>query len=502
MTNELLRKQCSLIEYNNNHSLGESVVKDASNALSELVSQYGIVPVIYELSQLWSTDVAIPLFVQMNNRNLIAPQNDTPTSIKTIAVHSKRAYNGGAEVVMAQLLGLWIEMGYNVILLTSEEPNPLDYEYPDAVRRYIIPRTANMESRLSAIYSIYEKEHFDVYVNHDSFDREFIWDCILYKMLGVPIVQYLHVHFASSIWRNKGTLHQPDSFSLCDIILTLSETNARFYQLNGCNTYHIQNPIPKKLLEASSLPNLKSRHILFVGRISKEKHPMDALEIFKIVHDSISDAVLDVIGGENDELLRSLKEYSHDNNLDESIIFHGKKRYDEVIELYKNASCILFTPEMEGAPMVILEAKAFSLPVVMYELPYLTLVKDGLGILTSKFGDINSMAHHLISMLSDDNYLALKSEEARISFEHFKSYNQYNLWKNVFSICLGHIDDIADTDLYKASDIPPADRYILPIYQQAMEKGFDYSPNNTIDYLVGKRVLSIPRAIKKAISRK
>lgn len=142
----------------------------------------------------------------------------------------------------------------------------------------------------------------------------------------------------------KNYLCKPQVFKLCDIVLPLSETNARFYQLCGCNSYIVQNPIPEDLSNSNALSNLDSKHILWVGRLAPDKNPMDALKIFRLVHKQQSDVILDIVGGPEDgggELISNLKSYVLKYNLQNNVIFHGKKEQSEIEGFYLKALIFL-----------------------------------------------------------------------------------------------------------------------------------------------------------------
>ncbi|MDY2897265.1 MAG: hypothetical protein SOT54_04120, partial [Candidatus Limivivens sp.] len=51
--------------------------------------------------------------------------------VKKIATYYHRLSNGGVQRVVSQLIPLWCSMGYEVLLLTDEEPSEEDYELPD-----------------------------------------------------------------------------------------------------------------------------------------------------------------------------------------------------------------------------------------------------------------------------------------------------------------------------------------------------------------------------------
>ena len=485
-----LKKLCKKLAYSKKSELSDDIFDETVSSLRLMWPKFGHAIVLGELSKIWSIEKAVPFFervnLKTNNRN----------EIKTIATHYRRCCNGGVERVQAQLMNLWMRGGYKVILLTEEPECNLDYSYPMDVKRVIIPTTENMTDRLTSIQKVCMEERVDLYVNHSWQNDSVLWECMLLKLIHIPFVQYIHGHFAWSIWKNKDRLYEPEIFRLCDLVISLSETNARFYQLCGCQSYLIQNPVPEDLAVNTDVSRLDSKHVLLVGRLSDEKHPMDALMIFKKVHDYIPEAVLDIVGGDESDYVLQINDFIKENKLHSSVILHGKKNQAEVAEFYKNSSCVIFTSEMEGYPMVILESKAYGLPLMMYELPYLALVKDGRGVVAAKQGDINSMANNIIKLLKDDAYRISLGKEARESFETFNSYDLEGNWKNIIMLCSFDKDTVKTPSYFDPDEVSFADKFIEPMLLEGMKKGYDYILKNNIDYFVGRKILLFPRKIK------
>ena len=71
---------------------------------------------------------------------------------------------------------------------------------------------------------------------------------------------------------------------------------------------------------------------------------MDALKIFRLVHKQQSDVILDIVGGPEDgggELISNLKSYILKYNLQNNVIFHGKKEQSEIEGFYLKALIFL-----------------------------------------------------------------------------------------------------------------------------------------------------------------
>lgn len=487
-----LYKLCKELPYSKENELSDEIFNETKIYLNQLFSQYGYAYVFGQLATIWSLDKAIQYFSKLNlNTNYKG-------EVKTIATNYIRAYNGGIERVNAQLMTLWIKMGYNVVLFTEETENILDYPYPSTVKRLIIPPATNLTERLATIQKYCIDEKVDLFVNHTWWELSVLWECVMLKMIHIPYVQYVHGHFACYIWFNKNNLCQPEVFKLCDIVLSLSETNARFYQLCGCNSYIVQNPIPEDLSNSNALSTLDSKHILWVGRLASDKNPVDALKIFRLVHKQQPDVILDIVGGGEDEegeFISNLKTYVLKYKLQNNVIFHGKKEQSEIAAFYLRSFCVLFTSEMEGYPMVVLESKAYGLPLVMYELPYLTLCKDGKGILTAPIGNIEQMAEHILYLLENDSYRRSVGQAARESFDTFNANDLADTWNNIIMFCTSDKCEIDDPSYFDPANLSHADRLIETGLIENIKKGYDYVLINNVDYTIGHKLLKFPRII-------
>ncbi|WP_026503679.1 glycosyltransferase family 4 protein [Butyrivibrio sp. NC3005] len=491
ISNKQIVNECRKLAYTNSASLDKDVYEATSFELRDMWGKYGTAKVLAALSITWSFDKAVSFFsrIQTAVRGGQRP--------RTIATIYHRGYNGGVERVNAELMTLWVEMGYNVVFFTGEEENPLDYPYPDSVKRIVISGS-NMFERLEQLQTYCLSEQVDLLVYHDWTNQNFIWECMLMKMMKIAVVLYCHGHFSWCFGSGKMALYQPEAFKLADIVVSLSDTNARFYQLCGCNSYAVHNPVPADLKSSTPGKDRLRKHILLIGRISNEKYPMEAMQIFKAVHAKMPDAVLDIVGDGDEALIGEMKAYASDNNLSASIVFHGKKSVDEITEFYQSCGVMLFTSKMEGYPMVVLEAKAYGIPLVMYDMPFLSLTKDGLGVLTAQAGDVAGMAENLVRVLSDAGLYTQLEKDARRSFDNLLAIDYRKVWEDIIAIvCEGKT--IEDRAYYKAKDMNDTDRNIMPVLIEKMKLGYDNTLNNSFDYKVGQRVLGAPRYAKKVL---
>lgn len=485
-----LREKCAQLPYSLTSRVDRTTIDKTQADIQMLEEQYGCPEVFGTLAKLWSIEKTAYYFERIRN------ESNTIHNIKTIATSFYRAYDGGTERVNAELMNLWTRMGLNVILLTEEPENSLDFAYPDSVKRYQIPSYKELSKRLDSIERICREEHVDLFVNHNWNNPLFIWECAMLKNMQIAYVQYCHAHFSWTMGQGRDGLFQTKPMQYCDLVIAISESNARFYQMSGCNTYLVKNPVPSDLLDVTPA-TLESNRVLMVGRLSWEKYPLEALEIIKIVHEERPDILFDIVG--SGDLEPSAREYAQENGLDDVVFFHGKKSEREIADFYRQSACELFTSKMEGYPMVVLETKAYGIPVVMYNLPYLSLVKDGKGIVTAEPGDVSEMANHVIRILDDYDYRKKLGSQARESFDMLLGYDLEQQWQNILSIVSGESTD--SSNYYSQKTVLEADKYIVPFMLEQMKKSYDSLLESSVNYRVGKKVLYIPNQLKKLVRK-
>ncbi len=145
--------------------------------------------------------------------------------------------------------------------------------------------------------------------------------------------------------------------------------------------------------------------------------------------------------------------------------------------------------------MVILESKAYGLPLATYEPPYLSITKDTKGILSVTKGDIDNMAENIINIISDKALREKLGREARESFEGFASYDLGNAWKNIFNLCSDDKKSFSDPAFYDPQGLDPSTADMLPMLFDRIFEEYDKCP----EYRVGVKLLKLPRKIKKKL---
>ena len=356
-------------------------------------------------------------------------------SIKTIGIYDLRFSNGGGQKVLSLLLPMYVSLGYRVILLTDERGEK-EYPLPNGVVRIVLKHThlGVMKLRLEEFRRYILEYDIDImcfhYVKHDI---NLFYETLYLKLLGIPVLAEIHVMFMMMIRRRSYAAQLwASTFRWMDRIIVLSRYNALFWKNLGCKALYIPNPVEngRRLWnQPISFSKRNGKRILWIGRTTERgKHLLDVIDIMDEVSNVIPDVELRIVG--DSEGLSHLHRLIAEKHLERNIIFCGY--HTDVTSFYEESDVMLMTSEMEGFPMILVESKLHGVPTVMYELPYLELVRDARGVLPVPQRDIGAAARALCCVLSDDTMRHRLSIEAKRSIYPFISYDIAGAWKQVF----------------------------------------------------------------------
>lgn len=357
--------------------------------------------------------------------------------IKCIALYYHRCFNGGVERVICELAMLWRSMGYEIVIITDEPPTMQDYFLPEGIKRVVIPDGRNMSKeeyrpRAEALEKALKEYHVDAVVYHAWVAQVLLWDELVCKANGVAFVCHTHGVFSylmTKPWVDFGSVATP--YLLADAVVTLSKVDKYFWKHFNDNVFETINPFTDSITDWHCTTKLDQRQILWVGRLSVEKKPLDSLRIMKEVVKRIPDAHLHVVGsGSTPEYAEKMTEYIQANELSANVTMHGYQT--DVRHFYEEASLFLITSEYEGYSLTLQESKMAGLPVVMYDLPYLTLCEGQRGMVCVENNNISATADAIIDILLDNEKRQRMSREARAHAEELFAFDFEAKWTEIF----------------------------------------------------------------------
>ena len=218
----------------------------------------------------------------------------------------------------------------------------------------------------------------------------------------------------------------------CDCNIILTKNAFEWYQKYFKNKRNIQiyNPIDPKIKNyIKSDYKCDSKKIISVGRLCYQKNFSRLIEIARTVLPNNPDWSWDIYGDgiERDSLQYMIFDYGLENQL----FLKGQEQclYDK----YSEYSFIVMTSRYEGFPMVLLEASAFGLPMISFDIetgPNEIIVHGENGYLCNTNSDLE-IIDCIQEMISSVGLRTRMSAESRKTSYRFDSGKITEQWKRL-----------------------------------------------------------------------
>lgn len=356
-------------------------------------------------------------------------------SVRRIGVYYHSLKGGGVQRACAALIGQWVQMGYAVTLITASRPTPEDEPIPAETARVVIPAfdPADADVRRQRVLAWRSAlDGLDLLVYHAWADPMVLFDLLAVRSCGCRVLVHTHSTFTMPLLE-PDMLDRfaalPDVYALSDAVVTLSETDACYWRQSHPRVYATVNPLtfcPKE----TPVNVLNGRTILWAGRLSAEKRPMDAVTILRRVVQAVPDARLILLGGGSDDALAALRRRVDAEGLHDRVELPGYQR--DPSPWFRRADVFLCTSAYEGFGLAMAEAQTFGVPVVAYDMPYLTILRGG-GHLSVPQGDVDAAARAVIRLLADGPLRRRMGAEARRNVEDNLEIDQAERWRTIFA---------------------------------------------------------------------
>lgn len=279
-----------------------------------------------------------------------------------IALCIENAFSyAGTENICSFMCGIYSENNI-VDILSLKGSGETFYPYPGARNVYSV--TNSNLSRRDLLKKI-ESERYD-FVFIIGMGRLSVEFAILARIfLGKStrkITKFIaceHVSFQSFSRIKK--IIKVISLQFYDKVVVLTERD----KINLSQHHNQVVKIPNPVFYKNYKPNNNSRIAIAVGRLNQQKGFDRLIKIWREFSSKNSEWKLFLIG--SGELEQELKRQATDLIEKGKLTFTGKRNHLDAF--YKTAAILLMTSHYEGLPLVLLEAKSWSLPAIAYDCP-------------------------------------------------------------------------------------------------------------------------------------
>lgn len=422
--------------------------EDVSEGFRHLVDVWGIQEVISKLAaKNWFNRTEIA--EKMAEVDYFTHEKRSIHKHKTVAVYYRSIKNGGAQRVVALLCNMWANMRdeernriYKVVLITDEElevKSPeTEYDLDSLVYRAYLPPhdkavRALYKARCEAWGRIIREYDIDIVVTGMWVSPCTLWDMLSVKGQPSKPAFIIHAHtFCCVPYRFQSDIctELMYEYQICDGTVNLSPADQRYARCFVSHSKYIPNPLTFSVEEAEVTKREKNT-LVWVGRISKEKQPLDAVYMMNYIVRRLPDAKLYLVGDGDKKIIEEIESTIEQLGLQKNVILTGFTL--EVDAFYKKASVLIGTSEFEGFPLTFVEALSHAVPIVAYDLPWLTLIREGDGIVTVKQKRFDLLAEKVLELLENTEKAQELGEAGRKYIEVLKKEDIAGEWKEFFN---------------------------------------------------------------------
>lgn len=338
---------------------------------------------------------------------------------------------GGTERVAAFLANSLTETGrFSVSIVSITESSLLHFDILPQIPRFqlsehwINPGLGYLPL-IFRLYHLIKQQKFTVIIDVDNVLDVLTIPCRM--LTGIYIISWEQFHFHQTLGTCYRSLFRHFSCHFADHIVTLTEHDAATYQKEGhprCTVTPIHN--------AANITNFpipicqKENIVLAMGNLLEIKGFDMLIETARILVPQFPDWKFYIYGeGEKRRELEAMIQAYH---LENHVFLPGFCK--NIAPVFAKASIFLLTSRSEGLPMVLLEAKAFRLPSVSFDIsngPAEIILDQVNGFLVPAF-DIECMAKKLSELMSDSKLRDSFSHHAWDNIEKFDKNKIISQW--------------------------------------------------------------------------
>lgn len=217
---------------------------------------------------------------------------------------------------------------------------------------------------------------------------------------GVRVISWEHFNYLQNPGVPYRKLTRRWAARKADAIVTLTEADRNLYETHlhpKCPVIAIPNPMRRP--EPDPVYDADSRTIISSGRLTYQKGFDMLVDVAARVLPDHPDWTWLILGEGEDRPM--LEEKIAAAGLGSQLILKG--RVENMDDYYRAAAMFVMTSRFEGLPMVLLEAKAHTLPIVSFDCQTgpAEIVDDGVNGDLTAVGDIDATAAAVNRLIDD-----------------------------------------------------------------------------------------------------
>lgn len=346
------------------------------------------------------------------------PDRKGPASI---LITSANLGTGGLQGVLLEHAGLLAALGFRVTIAVMGTP-PDDVVLPPNVEVTVVSGRTNLEKVDSWVQLCHTYDVDVILDHHILYNTYWPWLVMAARAVGVPTIGWIHNFALRPLF--EGTTRASFLVSHLPLLLevvVLSPTDVAYWKLRGiARVRHIPNPpsaLARSAQSAGGQRKLDGKPIELAwwGRFDPQtKQVGDLLKVATELKRMGIAFQMRVIGANSRRLTaESLREDVAALELADVVDIRGSEPPQELLGTLASSDLFVMTSAIEGSPLTIVEAQAFGMPTVMYELPWVTTAREDSGVRTVPPGDPAALARAIAEIVVNPEVYSRMSRDAR-----------------------------------------------------------------------------------------
>lgn len=263
----------------------------------------------------------------------------------------------------------------------------------------------------------------------------------LAKRLGKKVI--LHEHAADFVEYYNGAEDKKmitETLHKCDALIVLSRSWMDYFASIGMarnKTFVLNNIVSPPTIVPNNKTEDGKLHLMYMGEISKRKGGFDLLRAIAGNKDYFKDKLVLRMGG--NEVDGDIKAYIRENELYGFVTYEGWISGQKKIECLNWEDVYILPSYNEGLPIAILEAMAYSHPVISTPVGGIPeVIKDGKNGKLVKPGDVEGIAEAIKYYIDNKDRIAVEGNNA---YSVVKDFFPNRVFGNLTSIYKRLLDD-------------------------------------------------------------
>jgi len=329
--------------------------------------------------------------------------------VQSVLLTTRHLKTGGLQAVLLEQAAQLVADGHRVTIAVLRDAGR-DVELPPGVDLVEVTG-ADKVARIDHWLAICRDYEIDVIIDHHIlYNENWPWFALSALAEGVPTIGWVHNFALRPLFdRSRRTSFLTTHMRVLLNVVTLSPADVTFWKLQGLErvVYLPDPPSPltyKALVAGAPRTAPEGRiELAWWGRLDRyTKQVYHLIEVAQELRARGVNFRLTIIGPDSRNLTAAqVRNNAVGRGVGDAVDLIGEQSADELVATLTGADLLISTSAIEGFQLTIIEAQALGMPVVMYDLPWLTTVRGNDGLVTTQPEDAGAMADAIARIAND-----------------------------------------------------------------------------------------------------